>query len=69
MPIDDDDDVSINLEQAKAGEFYSDANVFIAKEEDQYEEMPYEEYFDLEGGAEELEYILSQSTHLTDTDE
>ena len=69
MPIDDNDVVSINSGQAKAGEFYSDANAFFAAEEDLYEEMLYEEYYDLEGGAEEFEYVLSQFTHLTDTDE
>jgi len=31
--------------------------------------MPYEEYYDLKGGAEEFKYVLSQFTHLTDTDE
>ena len=69
MPIDDDDVVSINSGQAEAGEFYSDANAFFTAEEDLYEEMPYKEYYDLEGGAEEFEYVLSQFTHLTDTDE
>jgi len=65
MPIDDDDVVSIHSGQAKASEFYSDANAFFATKE----EMPYEEYYDLEGGAEEFEYIFPLSTHLTDTDE
>ena len=59
MPIDNDDVVSVNSGQAEAGEFYSDANAFFAVEEDLYEEMTYEEYYDLEGGAEEFEYILS----------
>jgi len=67
MPIDDDDDITIHSGQAKAGEFYANANTFF-KEEDQYEEMSYEEYFDLKGGAEELEYV-PLSMHLTDTDE
>jgi len=69
MPIDDDDVVSINSGQAEAGEFYSDANAFFATKENLYEEMPYKEYYDLKGGAEEFEYVLSQCTHLTDTDE
>jgi len=69
MPIDDNDVVSINLGQAEAGEFYSNANAFFATKEDLYEEMPYEEYYDLKGGTEEFEYVLSQFTHLTDTDE
>jgi len=29
IPIDDDDDVSIHSGQAKAGEFYSNANAFL----------------------------------------
>jgi len=69
MPIDDDNVVSIHLEQAEAGEFYSDANAFFATEEDLYEELLMEVYYDLDSGAEELEYVLSQFTHLTDTDE
>ena len=69
MPIDDDNVIFIHLEQAEAGEFYSDANAFFATEEDLYEEMPYKEYYDLEGSAEEFEYVLSQFMHLTDTDE
>ena len=69
MPIDNDDVVSINLGQAEAGEFYSDANAFFTAEEDLYEELPMEVYYDLDCGAEEFEYVLSQFTHLTDTDE
>jgi len=69
MPIDDDDVISINLGQAEAGEFYSNTNAFFAAEEDLYEEMPYEEYYDLKGSTEEFEYVLSQFMHLTDTDE
>ena len=69
MPIDNDDVVSINLGQAEASEFYSDANAFFATEKDLYEEMPYEEYYDLEDGAEEDKYVFSPSTHLTDTNE
>ena len=69
MPIDDNDVISINSGQAEASEFYSDANAFFATEEDLYEEMPYKEYYDLKGGTKEFKYILSQFTHLTDTDE
>jgi len=69
MPIDNVDVISIHSGQAKAGEFYSNTNTFFTEEEDQYEEMPYEEYYDLEGGAEELEYILSQIMHPTEADE
>ena len=69
MPIDNDNVVSITLGQAEAGEFYSDANAFFAEEKDQYKEMPYKEYYNLKGGAEELKYVLSHSMHLTDTDE
>jgi len=69
MPIDDDNVVSIHSGQAEAGEFYSDANAFFATEEDLYEELPMEVYYDLDGGAEEFKYVLSQFTHLTDTDE
>jgi len=54
MPIDDDNVISINSGQAEAGEFYSDANAFFTTEEDLYEEMPFEEYYDLEGTAEEF---------------
>jgi len=69
MSIDNDNDISINSGQAEAGEFYSDTNTFFATKEDLYEEMLYEEYYDLEGGAEEFKYVLSQFMHLTDTDE
>ena len=69
MPIYDNDVVSINSGQAEAGEFYSNANTFFTTKEDLYEEMPYKEYYDLEGGAEELKYVLSQFTHPTETDE
>jgi len=69
MPIDDNDVVSIHLGQAEAGEFYSDANAFFTAEEDLYEELPIEVYYDLNGGAEEFEYVLSHFMHLTDTDE
>jgi len=69
MPIDDDNVVSINSGQAEAGEFYSDANAFFATEEDLYEELLMEVYYDLDGGAEEDEYVFSPPTHLTNTDE
>ena len=69
MPIDDDDVVSINSGQAEASEFYSNVNAFFAAKEDLYEELPIEVYYDLDGGAEEFEYVLSQFTHLTNTDE
>jgi len=69
MPIDDNNVVSIHSGQAKASKFYSDANTFFTAEEDLYEEMPYKEYYDLEGGAEEDKYIFSLSMHLTDTNE
>jgi len=69
MPIDNNDIVSINSGQAEAGEFYSNANTFFTTKGDLYEEMPYEEYYDLKGGAEELEYILSKFMHPTETDE
>ena len=70
MSINNNDIVSIHSGQAEAGEFYSNANAFFAVEENLYEkEMPFEEYFDLEDGAEELEYIFSLFIHLTDGDE
>jgi len=69
MPIDDDNNVSINSGQAEAGEFYSNANDFFTAEEDLYEELPMEVYYNLNSGAEEYKYVFSPSTHLTDTDE
>ena len=31
--------------------------------------MPYEEYYNLKGGAKVYKYVFPLSTHLTDTDE
>jgi len=67
MPIDDGNVVSIHSSQAEACEFYADVNIFY--EEEYKEEMPFEEYFDLDNGAEENEYIFPLfSPHPTDTD-
>jgi len=69
MSINDVVVVSINSGQAEAGEFYSNANTFFTTKEALYGEIPYKKYYDLKGGAEEFEYILSQFMHLTDTNE
>ena len=67
MPIDDEDIVSIHSGQAEAGEFYTNAEAFYEKE--YKKEIPFKEYFNLDGSAEENEYIFPLSSpHSTDAD-
>ena len=69
MPIDDNDVISIHSGQARAGEFYPNADTFYAAKEDLYKELPMEVYFNLNSGAEEDKYVFPPSMHLINTDE
>jgi len=61
MPIDNNDVISIHSGQAKASEFYADAKAFYKEEYEK--EIPFEEYFNLNGGAKEDKYIFSLFMH------